>query len=78
MAYGGKVAFVVTDGRWQISGRANKLKIDTSLWEMLANPKATPDLTPAVVQFPLVAEEILARGYRLRTTLNEAEILLEF
>ncbi|MEO8245440.1 MAG: histidine phosphotransferase family protein, partial [bacterium] len=78
MAYGGKVAFVVTDGRWRITGKANKLKIDTAIWEVLANPKAATEITAALVQFPLVAEAILARGFRLRTTLNESEIQLEF
>ncbi len=78
MAYGGKVSITVTDGRWSILGQANKLKIDTGLWEVLANPKATPEITPALVQFPLVAEELMSRGFRLKTTLGPTEILLEF
>ena len=78
MAYGGRILVNGTDGRWQITGQADKLKIDTTLWEVLANPGANPPITPALVQFPLVAEELSTRGYRLKTTLNQTDIQLEF
>jgi histidine phosphotransferase ChpT len=78
MAYGGRVVVTGHDGRWQISGQAEKLKIDTALWEVLANPTANPPITPALVQFPLAAEELLTRGFRLKTTLNQRDIQLEF
>ena len=78
MAYGGRISVTASDQKWQVYGVADKLRINTSLWEVLANPAATPEITPAVVQFPLVAEEVLRRGYRLRTTLSETEIQLEF
>lgn len=78
MAYGGRVSVSRTAEKWLITGQANKLKINTDLWEVLANPAATPEITPALVQFPLVADEVLRRGFRLRTTLRESEIQLEF
>ncbi len=78
MAYGGRISVTAADQKWLISGQANKLKINTDLWEVLANPSANPAITPALVQFPLVADEILRRGYRLRTALSENEIVLEF
>jgi histidine phosphotransferase ChpT len=78
MAYGGRLIVNSQDGRWQISGQAEKLRIDTALWEVLANPNANPPITPALVQFPLAAEELLTRGFRLKTTLNQRDILLEF
>ena len=78
MAYGGRISVSRADEKWLISGSANKLKINTDLWEVLASPAANPEITPALVQFPLVADEVLRRGYRLRTTLHENEILLEF
>lgn len=78
MAYGGRLIVNSQDGRWQISGQAEKLRIDTALWELLANPNANPPITPALVQFPLAAEELLTRGFRLKTTLNQRDILLEF
>ena len=78
MAYGGRISVSYTDGKWLITGQANRLKINTDLWEVLANPAATLEITPALVQFPLVADEILRRGHRLRTTLSETEIQLDF
>ena len=78
MAYGGRLIVNSQDGRWQISGLAEKLRIDTALWEVLANPNANPPITPALVQFPLAAEELLTRGFRLKTTLNQRDIQLEF
>lgn len=78
MAYGGRLIVNSQDGRWQISGQAEKLRIDTALWEVLANPNANPPITPALVQFPLAAEELLTRGFRLKTTLNQRDIQLEF
>lgn len=78
MAYGGRITVRHADGRWQISGQADKLKINTELWEVLANPTAAPEITPALVQFPLVADEVQRRGYRLRAALQPTEILLEF
>ena len=78
MAYGGRIVVNGTDGRWQITGQADKLKIDTALWEILANPGASPPITPALVQFPLVADQLSLRGYRLKTTLNQKDITLEF
>ncbi len=78
MAYGGRIGVRAADGRWLISGQAAKLKINTPLWEVLVDPTAPAEITPAVVQFPLVAEEIQRRGLRLKTTLGETEIQLEF
>lgn len=78
MAYGGRIVIEASDGRWQITGQADRLKVNTALWEVLVNPSAPAEISPAVVQFPLVAEEIQRRGLRLKTTLGEAEIKLEF
>ena len=78
MVYGGRVVVTSHGGRWQISGQAEKLKIDTNLWEVLANPSANPPITPALVQFPLAAETLQTRGFRLKTTLNQRNIRLEF
>lgn len=78
MAYGGRIRISAGDGRWLILGQASKLKINMPLWEVLVDPAAPAEITPAVVQFPLVAEEIQRRGLRLKTTLGENEIQLEF
>jgi len=78
MAYGGTIEVTVSDGRWIITGRHSKLKIDPTLWEILVNPVARPEVTPGQVQFPLAAEEIARQQHRLSASLAETEIRLSF
>lgn len=78
MAYGGKITVQVDGGRWSIVGEANKLKIDPALWEVLADPTADPEITPATVHFPLAAEEIALRQFRLTAELGQTTIRLSF
>lgn len=78
MAYGGKIVVQVDGGRWQINGEAAKLRIEPGLWAVLADPTADPEITPAVVHFPLAAEEITRRQYRLTAELGTTSIKLSF
>ena len=78
LAYGGKIALTQTDGRWLITGRAPKLKIDAALWEVLVNPAAVAEIGPAQVQFLLVPEEFNRQHRRLTAHLSETEIRLSF
>ena len=78
LAYGGKIALTQTDGRWLITGRAPKLKIDAALWEVLVNPAAVAEISPAQVQFLLVPEEFNRQHRRLTAHLSETEIRLSF
>ena len=78
LAYGGKIVLTQTDGRWLISGRAPKLKIDAALWEVLVNPAAVAEIGPAQVQFLLVPEEFNRQHRRLTAHLSETEIRLSF
>jgi histidine phosphotransferase ChpT len=78
MAYGGKITVTVDGGRWQINGEATKLRLEPSLWAVLVDPTAEPEITPAVVHFPLAAEEITRRQYRLTAELGQTAIKLSF
>ncbi len=78
MAYGGKVVVKFENGRWTLLGSANKLKLDPALWEVLVNPDAAPEISPAQVQFPLAAAEISRRHHRLAAELTKTEIRLSF
>jgi histidine phosphotransferase ChpT len=78
MAYGGRITVQVDGGRWQITGDATKLRIEPALWAVLADPTAAPEITPAVVHFPLAAEEITRRQYRLTADLGTTSIKLSF
>ena len=78
MAYGGKVQVQMMDGRWTITGTANKLRIEPDLWGILVDPNTQVAVAPAQVQFPLVAEELARCQLRLTTELTATEIRLSF
>lgn len=78
MPWGGKIGVSDQDGRWRVEAEAPRLKIDEGLWAVLADPTATPELGPAVVHFPLAAQEITRQGRRLNADLGQSAIRLSF
>lgn len=78
MAYGGKIQVVMRDGRWLMTGTANRLRIEAELWEILVLPDSPATVAPSQVQFPLVAEELSKSQLRLTTELTATEIRLNF
>jgi histidine phosphotransferase ChpT len=78
LAYGGKIEATEAEGRWLITGRAAKMKIDAALWALLVNPAAVAEIGPAQVQFLLVPEEFSRQHRRLTAEMSETEIRLSF
>lgn len=78
MPYGGRITVERGDTRWMIHAASPRLKIDTALWECLADPTASADIGPAQVQFLLVPEEINRQHRRLSAELSATEIRLSF
>ena len=78
MPYGGKIEVSEKDDHWLIEATAQRLKVDPDLWGMLADPSAAPDISPAVVHFPLAAAEIARQGRRLTADLGQTSIKLSF
>lgn len=78
MAFGGRVAIERGSTRWTVNGTANRLRIDPALWEVLSNPHAAIEITPAQVHFALLAEELSRQGRRLTVELREAEVRMGF
>jgi histidine phosphotransferase ChpT len=76
LAYGGRITVTTTDGKWNISARAERLRIEPDLWDSLAKPK--PDLVPAQVHFALFSREIAQQKRRLATEISQTEISLSF
>ncbi len=78
LAYGGQISVQVENGGWQVEARAAKLRLDASLWDMLTNPAARPDITPATVHFPLAAQEIARHQMALKAEFGTDWIKLSF
>lgn len=78
MAFGGRITVDRLDGRWTLLAEAAKLKLDADLWEMLSNPAAKTDLTPAQVHFALVPDEVHRQSRRLSADIGPTEIRLTF
>ncbi|PZQ95601.1 MAG: histidine phosphotransferase [Cereibacter sphaeroides] len=58
MPWGGQISVANTD-HWTVSGEAHRLRIEPALWDALTDPKAEVEITPAMVHFALLADEIL-------------------
>jgi len=53
MPFGGVITVTEDTSGWHISGRAEKMKINPDLWELLSNPAADYALKPSEIQFAL-------------------------
>jgi len=78
LPYGGRVLVDLTSALWTLTAQAQKLRIDPDLWEVLSNPAATPDVTPAQVHFLLAAEDLTRQHRRLTADIRETDIRLSF
>lgn len=78
MAYGGRITVEGGNDRWILTGHAAKLRIDPDLWEVLSNPMAGANVTPAQVHFALVPEELQRQGRQLSAEISETDIKLGF
>lgn len=78
LSHGGRITVERTESRWTVTGRAPRLRVDPTLWEVLSNPNASADIGPAQVHFLLVPEEVARQHRRLTAELSATEIRLSF
>jgi histidine phosphotransferase ChpT len=78
MPYGGRIRIERGEPRWTVTAQATRMRIDTAVWEVLTNPGAATDLTPALVHFALLPEEAARQARRLAVELRETEIRITF
>lgn len=78
MAFGGRITVDLGDGSWKLTGTAAKLKLDTALWDSLANPATDADISAAQVHFALVPLELRRQNRRLSTDIAPTEISIGF
>lgn len=74
MAFGGKVTVAAEGSRLVITGQAARLKIVPEVWDHLSAPGKGEPLTPALVHFALLGEEVTRLRRRIAVELRETEI----
>lgn len=76
MAFGGRVAIRLDNGGLQLTGKAERLRLDSELWDILAHPGATMtrEITPSLVHFAILTEEAARRKRHLSVELQENRI----
>jgi histidine phosphotransferase ChpT len=76
LAFGGRTAISLADGKWQVHANAKRLRIEPELWDSLAQPAL--GIAPSQVHFALFAREIAQQKRRLMTEISETDIRLSF
>ncbi|WP_151719183.1 histidine phosphotransferase family protein [Gemmobacter serpentinus] len=76
LSHGGKIVIERSDTRWTLTATAPRMRVDPALWEVLSNPAAPHDITPAQVHFALLREELARQGRKLVAEIRETEIRL--
>jgi histidine phosphotransferase ChpT len=80
MPFGGQITIACDDddGTWHITGAADRLKIDTDLWSILANGSVPHDLAATHVHFALLALHSRDEHRPVHTTLTDTRIDIRF
>ncbi|MFV0490350.1 MAG: histidine phosphotransferase family protein [Pseudorhodobacter sp.] len=75
MAFGGHVTISLENRRLQLVGKAERLRLDAELWDILAGHTASgAEITPALVHFALLTEEAARKMRHLSVELQESRI----
>lgn len=78
MPFGGVATVSRSGDRWHVQGAAERLKADTDLWSLIADPRSDVEVSAAHVQFPLVTEAARANGHRLDVEMTDTAITARF
>ncbi|MCB1312879.1 MAG: histidine phosphotransferase, partial [Sedimentitalea sp.] len=63
-------------GAWTITGTADKVNLDQTLWAVLSEPRAKAEITPALVQFALLPALAADAGRKVRVIHDGGRITL--
>ncbi|SEW16107.1 histidine phosphotransferase ChpT [Aliiroseovarius sediminilitoris] len=78
MPWGGRIEVRRDGAHWRIQGQADKMKVDTVLWNMVSTLQSDADVPPAQVHFALVGPELARQGRNAGVTIAEHSISVEF
>jgi histidine phosphotransferase ChpT len=78
MPWGGRITASRDNDRWTVAGQAERMKINTGLWEVLSRPDADVDVGAADVQFLMAPQMIRDTGRALTLEISETAITARF
>jgi histidine phosphotransferase ChpT len=78
LPFGGRIAVAVADGRWEMSGTADRVRADPAIWGLLLGGAGGADPTSGTVHFALVPDLARRLGRTVRTTLGETAVTISF
>jgi histidine phosphotransferase ChpT len=78
MPWGGQVSLVQTGPDWTVTGRAPRLKVDPALWASLTEPTSDFAITPALVHFAILPDEVGTQSRHLTVQFTDTDIAMAF
>ena len=78
LPWGGKVLVTRTDGKWNVFGKGDRVKIDTGLWDIMSNPRAPADINASSVHFALIDPAARQVGRHVTTNISENTVSVSF
>lgn len=75
--FGGMITVGADTGRWTFVATGRRVKIEPLIWDMLAAGTPTAGLTPAQVQFGLLAQDLAHAGKAARIRASDSSVTLE-
>ena len=74
MPFGGEITIAQMGDTWQLSGKADRMRIEPELWELLTSSEMDTDVSPADVHFALVPVAAEAAERVVTTDIRDGEI----
>lgn len=78
LAFGGTIEVQRDGPEWEMTGNAQRMRIDPPLWDGLEDPALAPEPGAALIHFALVPPELAAQRRRLTVEMTENQIRLTF
>lgn len=78
MPLGGEATVEHMGNTWTVTGTADKLNVDSDLWNNTATGRFATNITPAQVQFALLPQAASAQGRRVATETASTRLTIRF
>lgn len=77
MPYGGRAKVTEDQGKWTLTGTADKLNVDPALWGLLNTPTGKTSVQPAHVQFALLPNIADDENRRVKYASDDTTITIQ-